>query len=65
MLRTLRKRLSSVHAKIPKKPSPDEEAAFLELLAYLDSLAARKASGDKTAHADIEAVSALLKCKTD
>ena len=64
-MRTLRKRLCNIQAKVPNKLNPEEEAAFHELMAYLDSLAARKASGDKTAHADIEAVSALLKCKTD
>ena len=59
-MRTLHRRLSSIQAKVPRKPSPEEEAAFHELIAYLDSLAARKASGDKTAQAEIEAVSALL-----
>tara|TARA_B100000941_G_scaffold259365_1_gene210270 strand:- start:213 stop:401 length:189 start_codon:yes stop_codon:yes gene_type:complete len=59
-LRTLHRRLSSIQAKVPRKPSPEEEAAFHELITYLDSLAARKASGDKTAQAEIEAVSALL-----
>ena len=59
-MRTLHRRLSSIQAKVPRKPSPEEEAAFHELITYLDSLAARKASGDKTAQAEIEAVSALL-----
>lgn len=49
MLRTLRKRLSDIQAKVPSKPSPNEQAAFYELMAYLDKLAARKVSGDKTA----------------
>ena len=62
-MRTLHKRLSSIQAKVPRKPSPEEEAAFHELIAYLDSLAARKASGDKTAQAEIETVSALLSSK--
>ena len=35
----------------------------MKLMAYLDSLAARKANGDKTAQAEIEAVSALLSSK--
>ena len=63
ILRTLHKRLSSIQAKIPSKPSPEEKAAFNELMSYLDSLAARKANGDKTAQAEIEAVSALLSSK--
>ena len=37
--------------------------AFNELIAYLDSLASRKASGDETAQKEIEAVSALLRSK--
>ena len=62
-MRTLHKRLSSIQAKAPNKLSLEEEAAFHELIAYLDSLAACKASGDKTAQAEIEAVSALLSSK--
>ena len=62
-MRTLRKRLSSIQSKVPRKPSPEEKAAFDELMAYLDSLAARKASGDKTAQAEIEAVCPLLSSK--
>ena len=63
ILRTLHKRLSSIQAKVPSKPSPEEAAALHELMAYLDSLATRKTSGDKTAQAEIEAVSALLSSK--
>ena len=59
-MRTFHKRLSSIQAKVPNKPNPEEEAAFHDLIAYLDSLAARKASGDKTADAEIKAVSAAL-----
>ena len=62
-MRTLRKRLSSIQAEVPSKPSPEEEAAFHQLKAYLDNLTARKANGDKTAQAEIEAVSALLSSK--
>lgn len=52
-MRTLHKRLSSIQAKVPNKPNPEEEAAFHDLIAYLDSLAARKASGDKTVQDEI------------
>ena len=62
-MRTLHKRLASIQAKVPRKPSPEEEAAFHKLITYLDSLAARKASGDKTAQAEIEAVCPLLSSK--
>ena len=60
-MRTLRKRLCNIQTKVPNKPNPEEEAAFHELMAYLDSLAARKASGDKTAEAEIKAVSSALR----
>ena len=63
ILRTLHKRLSRIQAKVLSKPSPDEKAAFNELMSYLDSLATRKASIDKTAQDEIEAVSALLSSK--
>ena len=62
-MRTLLKRLSSIQAEVPRKPSPEEEAAFHELIAYLDSLATRKTSGDKTAQAEIETISAFLSAK--
>ena len=62
-MRTLHKRLSSIQEKVPRKPSPEEEAAFHELIAYLDSLATRKTSGDKTAQAEIETISAFLSAK--
>ena len=62
-MRTLHKRLSSIQANVPRKPSPEEEAAFHELIAYLDSLATRKTSGDKTAQAEIETISAFLSAK--
>ena len=62
-MRTLHKRLSSIQANVPRKPSPEEEAAFHELIAHLDSLATRKTSGDKTAQAEIETISALLSAK--
>ena len=52
-MRTLRKRLSNTKAKVSSKPSPEEKAAFYELIAYLDSLAARKVSSDKTAQVEI------------
>ena len=62
-MRTLHKRLSSIQAKAPNKLSLEEEAALHELIAYLDSLATRKTSGDKTAQAEIETISAFLSAK--
>ena len=60
-MRTLHKRLSSIQAKVPNRPNPEEEAAFHDLIAYLDSLAARKASGDKTVQDEIISICAALK----
>ena len=60
-MRTLRKRLSNTKAKVSSKPSPEEKAAFYELIAYLDSLAARKVSSDKTAQDEIIFVRAALR----
>ena len=60
-MRTLRKRLCNIQTKVSNKPYPEEEAAFRELMAYLDSLPAHKASGDKTVEAEIKAVSAALR----
>jgi hypothetical protein len=60
-LQTLRRRLATIQAKVPSKPNPEAEAAFQELMSYLDSLAHRKAGGDDTAQTEIEAVSAFLR----
>ena len=60
-MRTLRKMLSDIQAKVPSKPSPNEQAAFYELMAHLDKLAARKVSGDKTAQDGIIAGRASLR----
>ena len=60
-MRTLHKRLSSIQANVPNRPNPEEEAAFHDLIAYLDSLAARKASGDKTVQDEIISICAALK----
>ena len=62
-MQTLSKRLATIQAKIPSKPNPEAEAAFQEAISYLDSLAQRKARGDKTAQAEIETFSALLSLK--
>ena len=60
-MRTFHKRLSSIQAKVPNKPNPEEEAAFHDLIAYLDILAARKASGDETVQDEIISICAALK----
>ena len=62
-MKALHRRLALLKAKTPKIVSSEAEEAFNELIAYLDSLASRKAGGDKTVQKEIEAVSALLRFK--
>ena len=62
-MQTLRRRLAYIQSKVLPKPNPEAETAFRELMAYLDSLAHRKQTGDKTVQTEIEAVSAFLKSK--
>ena len=62
-MQTLRRRLADIQSKVPPKPNPEAETAYHELMAYLDSLAHRKQTGDKTVQTEIEAVSAFLKSK--
>jgi hypothetical protein len=63
ILKALHRRLAQLKAKAPQIVSSEAEEAFNELISYLDSLASRKAGGDKTAQTEIEAVSALLSSK--
>ena len=63
ILKALHRRLDYLKAEAPQILSSEAEEAFNELISYLDSLASRKAGGDKTAQTEIEAVSALLSSK--
>ena len=63
ILKALHRRLAQLKAKAPQILSSEAEQAFNELIAYLDSLAFRKAGGDETAQIEIEAVSSLLSSK--
>ena len=62
-MKALHRRLAQLKAKAPQILNSVEEEAFNEIIAYLDSLASRKAGGDETAQIEIEAVSALLSSK--
>jgi len=62
-LKALHRRLAQLKAKAPQIVSSEAEDSFNELISYLDSLACRKAGGDKTVQTEIEAVSALLHSK--
>ena len=57
----LNKRINAVKSRIPLIVEPEEEAALKYILGYLDILAHRKQTGDPTAQAEIEAVSAFMK----
>ena len=63
-LRGHKKRLSILRAALPRKTNPEEEAALSRIISYLDSLAARKASGDTLAQQEIESVCAFIKRNT-
>ena len=60
-LRGHKKRLSILKASLPSKPNLEEEAALSRIISYLDSLAARKASGDTLVQQEIESVCAFIK----
>ena len=63
ILKALHRRLDYLKTKAPQILNSEAEEAFNEVISYLDSLASRKAGGDKTAQIEIEAVSALLSSK--
>ena len=63
-LRGHKKRLSILKASLPRKSNPEEEAALSRIISYLDSLAARKASGDMLVQQEIESVCAFMKGNT-
>ena len=62
-MQTLRRRLADIQSKVPPKPNPEAETAFREFIGYLDSLAHRKADGDKSAQPEIETVSKFIRSK--
>ena len=57
----LNRRINAVKSRIPVPVEPEEEAALKYILEHLDTLAHRKQTGDPTAQAEIEAVSAFMK----
>ena len=63
-LRGHKKRLSILIASLPRKANPVGEAALSRIISYLDSLAARKASGDMSVQQEIESVSKFMKRNT-
>lgn len=52
ILKTLRRRFADIQSKVPAKLNPKADTAFCELMAYLYSLAHRKADDDKSAQTE-------------
>ena len=62
-MRNLEPRLTTLELKNPTPCSAEQEKAFRNILSYLDSLAERKACGDKLVQAEIEAVNQFLRAQ--
>ena len=60
-MRNLETRLKTLEQKNPKPCTAEQKQAFYDILSYLDSLAERKACGDKLVQSEIEAVNHFLK----
>lgn len=54
-------RLTTLELQNPTPCTAEQEKAFRDILAYLDSLAKRKACGDTYVQAEIEAVNQFLR----
>ena len=54
-------RLTTLELQNPTPCTAEQEKAFRDILAYLDSLAERKACGDIYVQAEIEAVNQFLR----
>ena len=55
------RRINAVKSRIPLAVEPEEGAALKYILGYLDTLAHRKQTGDRTAQAEIEAVRKMMR----
>ena len=62
-MRNLEARLTTLEQKNPKPCTAEQEKAFHDILSYLDSLAERKACGDKLVQTEIEAVNQFLRAQ--
>jgi cytochrome c1 len=62
-MRNLQSRLTTLELKNPTPCTLEQEKAFRDIMAYLDSLAERKASGDAQVQAEIEATNQLLRAQ--
>ena len=62
-MRALKSRLTTLELKRPTPCTAEQEKAFRDVLSYLDSLAERKACGDKLVQTEIEAVNQFLRAQ--
>ena len=62
-MHNLKTRLHTLELKNPTPCTAEQEKAFRDILAYLDSLAERKALGDTQVQTEIEAVNQFLKAQ--
>ena len=56
-------RLATLELQHPTHCTAEQEVAFRDILAYLDSLAERKACGDTHVQAEIEVVNKFLRAQ--
>jgi len=56
-------RLATLELQNPTPCTAEQEKAFGDILSYLDSLAERKACGDKLVQAEIQAVNQFLRAQ--
>lgn len=62
-MRNLKTRLHTLEVKNPTPCTAEQEEAFRDILAYLDSLAERKACGDTQVQTEIDAVNQFLRAQ--
>ena len=59
-MRNIKLRLSKLKSKYPDELTEEQEAAFRDIISYLDCLAERKSGGDITVQAEIEMANSIL-----
>ena len=62
-MRNFKARLNTLELKNATPCTAEQEKAFRDILLYLDSLAERKACGDKLVQAEIQAVNQFLRAQ--
>jgi len=62
-MRNFKVRLKTLELKSPKPCTMKQEKAFRDILSHLDSLAERKACGNKLVQTEIEAINQFLRAQ--